>query len=92
MALAKSAVTHSSLPDGLGVRRNWVNMSSNHLSMLLILSSGKDTNNYRIFGMGMEKKSDFCEKRVSGRGKLVGNVYICSMNGAWVVCGMTTIC
>jgi hypothetical protein len=60
--------------------------------MLLILSSGKDTKNNRIFGMGMGKKSVFCEKRVSGRGKLVGNLYICSMNRAKVVCDRITIC
>ena len=68
MASAKRAVTRSSLPDGLGVRRDWVNMSSNHLSMSLVLFKWQRYEDNLRFWHGNGKKSDFCEKRLVGVG------------------------
>ncbi len=64
MASAKRAVTRSSLPDGLGVRRDWVNMSSNHLSMIpYIIQSAKIRSLFGFSAWDREKIMFFVKKR-----------------------------
>ena len=62
-------MTRSSLPDGLGVRRDWVNMSSNHLSMMLYIIQGAKIRYLFGFPAWDKEKIMFFVKKGGGEGK-----------------------
>ena len=59
-------MTRSSLPDGLGLRRDWVNMSSNHLSMMRYIIQGAKIRNLFGFPAWDREKIMFFVKKGGG--------------------------
>ena len=68
-------MTRSSLPDGLGVRRDWVNMSSNHLSMMLYIIQGAKIRSLFGFSAWDGEKIMFFVKKWGGSDYISGKIY-----------------